>query len=549
MSKAERPPIKSYTTVDGLPHDSVNKIVQDSRGFLWFCTAEGLSRFDGYRFKNYTQEEGLPHRNITDLLETHTGAYIIATSAGISIFNPNGKAYRWNIVESRLERTAADPPLFKTIVPQSRSHRHSASVLSLVEDGLSRIWVGTDGGLFVLEASGGDWKLREFDLEPKLTPSVTSLIQEPSGGVLAATSTGLYWISRDREPKRLLNDFVGSTFLDRSGRLWVNTVVKLQLFAFADERLALLHSFSPDDGLPPNAIHFRVHQTSDGRIYIGFEYGFGELFPDPTSGKFKFRMFERERINAFAEDTRGALWVATDTKGIWKLSANGFTVFGAEDGLSSTDEIMSVFPDANDGIYITSRPNKLSHLSSKGFENVVPFGLSSRSWGWHNLDLISKEGEWWVPGVEGLRHYPKISSFAALARTPPTHVFNSADGLFSDQIFAQFEDSHGDLWFSVIGPIQDTLLRWDRRTLNIVRYTAADGLPSGNGPISFAESPDSDVWFGYYFGGLVRFRDGHFRLFTEADGLPMSQVTDLLSDSSGRLWIELLVEDCFTSTM
>ncbi len=41
---AERPSFKIYTTEEGLAHDSVNTIVRDSHGFLWFCTAEGLSR-------------------------------------------------------------------------------------------------------------------------------------------------------------------------------------------------------------------------------------------------------------------------------------------------------------------------------------------------------------------------------------------------------------------------------------------------------------------------------------------------------------------------
>jgi ligand-binding sensor domain-containing protein len=46
-------PIKTYTTADGLARDQVNCIRRDSRGFLWFCTEEGLSRFDGYKFTNY----------------------------------------------------------------------------------------------------------------------------------------------------------------------------------------------------------------------------------------------------------------------------------------------------------------------------------------------------------------------------------------------------------------------------------------------------------------------------------------------------------------
>src|ERR1700742_4664438 len=76
--RAERPPFKAYTTADGLAHDSLNRIVRDSHGFLWLCTAEGLSRFDGYRFKNYTQDQGLPHRNINDFLETRDGDYLVA---------------------------------------------------------------------------------------------------------------------------------------------------------------------------------------------------------------------------------------------------------------------------------------------------------------------------------------------------------------------------------------------------------------------------------------------------------------------------------------
>src|SRR5512143_4308285 len=54
-SQAERLPIKTYTTADGLAQNAVNQIVRDSRGFLWFCTNEGLSRFDGYTFTKIRQ--------------------------------------------------------------------------------------------------------------------------------------------------------------------------------------------------------------------------------------------------------------------------------------------------------------------------------------------------------------------------------------------------------------------------------------------------------------------------------------------------------------
>src|SRR5215510_8132674 len=92
LTRAERLPIKTYTTVDGLAHNNINKIVRDSRGFLWFCTGDGLSRFDGYTFTNFGTEQGLHHREVTDLLETRSGEYWVATKGGLVRFNPKAPA-------------------------------------------------------------------------------------------------------------------------------------------------------------------------------------------------------------------------------------------------------------------------------------------------------------------------------------------------------------------------------------------------------------------------------------------------------------------------
>jgi ligand-binding sensor domain-containing protein len=79
-SAAERLPVKAYTTDNGLAHNRVKRIVQDSRGFVWFCTADGLSRFDGHQFTNYRVDEGLPAPSINDLVETTDGVYWVATN-------------------------------------------------------------------------------------------------------------------------------------------------------------------------------------------------------------------------------------------------------------------------------------------------------------------------------------------------------------------------------------------------------------------------------------------------------------------------------------
>lgn len=72
-SPAEVLPVRAYTTAEGLAHDHINRIFPDSRGFLWICTDDGLSRFDGNQFVNYTTASGLPHMHVNDMLETRGG--------------------------------------------------------------------------------------------------------------------------------------------------------------------------------------------------------------------------------------------------------------------------------------------------------------------------------------------------------------------------------------------------------------------------------------------------------------------------------------------
>ena len=81
---AERLPLRQYTTADGLARDSVARVVQDSRGFIWFCTYEGLSRFDGYSFTNFGRADGLPGLLVATMLEGRDGTYWIGTNEGLA---------------------------------------------------------------------------------------------------------------------------------------------------------------------------------------------------------------------------------------------------------------------------------------------------------------------------------------------------------------------------------------------------------------------------------------------------------------------------------
>src|SRR5215510_14616155 len=82
VAHAEQLPIKSYTVADGLAHGSVVSIYQDRKGFLWFGTYEGLSRFGGYGFVTYDRRDGLPHSIVNHSSEDRQGRLWVATNGG-----------------------------------------------------------------------------------------------------------------------------------------------------------------------------------------------------------------------------------------------------------------------------------------------------------------------------------------------------------------------------------------------------------------------------------------------------------------------------------
>ena len=81
---AGQPPFRLFTTEDGLVRNWIEHIRTDSRGYLWFCTVEGISVFDGSHFTNFTVRDGLPNRLVMDVVESWTGDYWIATADGLS---------------------------------------------------------------------------------------------------------------------------------------------------------------------------------------------------------------------------------------------------------------------------------------------------------------------------------------------------------------------------------------------------------------------------------------------------------------------------------
>ena len=209
-ANAERLPIKIYTTADGLAHERVRRIVRDSRSFLWFCTIDGLSKFDGYRFTTYRAEEGLPGSAVNDLLETSQGVYWIATEAGLCRFNPTSDS-------------AASH--FQSY--QVGAERGVDRIQTLYEDHAGRIWIGTGNGLFQLHEINGQASFQKIELGNETREQAISSMTESEGGDLwLGTSEGLIRFSPDgrsvhyRFQAKESSNFVRAVLRDRKGNIW-----------------------------------------------------------------------------------------------------------------------------------------------------------------------------------------------------------------------------------------------------------------------------------------------------------------------------------------
>ena len=85
--------MKQFTSIDGLPSSTVNDVLQDGDGFLWFATDHGVSRFDGHSFTNYTTEDGIADDEVIRLGKDHEDRIWFLGFNGKASFYSKGKFY------------------------------------------------------------------------------------------------------------------------------------------------------------------------------------------------------------------------------------------------------------------------------------------------------------------------------------------------------------------------------------------------------------------------------------------------------------------------
>lgn len=525
-------PVRLYDTENGLPHNRVNKIYLDSKNFLWVCTDDGLSRFDGYQFVNYTTAQGLPHRHVNGVLETRTGEYWVATDAGLSRFDPR-----------------PGQPRFTNHAPSGpEDARH---INALIEDTDGSLLIGTSFGLYRFRASGQAPMFERMQFGRSLDQSgavmVNALAQDFQGSLWLATNDGLFrrtknagWehygtesgLSVDRwfgtKPAAFANSFAK----DANGRLWVAFKGGFGRIARAPRQGTLVLDFvqtgHPALGRGVRALWF----GRNGRRWIAAESGFWEWTED-SNGASRFIQhtiqdrFPREAFLSVIEDAAGGLWIGTRRSGLVQLGSSRFETFGISEGLRLG--LDQGFLEAKSGlvcIYDLGREQAQVYRWEGGprFRVIRP-ALPKLGKAGLQMAIEDHKGAWWFSTPSGLFRSPILGARFDL------RLLRESD------VSRIFEDSLGDLWIThwPRGMVFAKLARWERRSGLL--YDESERLPpdARTGITAFAQDHGGTIWIGLQHPGgrLLRLRNGRFQsLSAKWSG----HINCLFVDSKGRLW-------------
>lgn len=554
LARAERLPVKIYTSADGLGSSFINSMMRDSRGFLWFATRDGLSRFDGREFTTYQIGEKDAPPGIEQILETRKGIYWIATTGGLYRFDPNAGESATpggdgrNILNARFVG----------------SHRGA-----LYEDSRGNLWLGMDAP-YLIEETNGEFAFRKTELnlpDEKWHGLGISGFQE--------AADGSFWITTTRGMIRRLpdgrtvfysvdtptSDNLNSSLAEDNGRIWLASGSAVYVFkaeapeefsknesvfvrrvdartpTLPAENPALPEKTSAAIKLAPNAADHRfrrIFRASDGHIWITAVYSLIEFDGQRWQIYDKSHGLSAEMID-IVEDAGGNLWLGGGG-GLTRLNHSGMTAYGTEDGLGSLG-VQSLF-FKNDAFYAVTSGGFISRFDGKKFETARPQIEPNPMFLWtSHVGFLDRAGQWWILTGGKLYRFGAVKNFADLDRQKPLAVYDDASELKSNNFYRMFEDSGGNLWISTHDrePQNDVLIRWNRQEQKFGVFSESDGFPPGKSLSAFAEDGAGNSWLGFYQGGLARFREGRF---TEITGnLPQGFITALSFDRKGRLWL------------
>jgi signal transduction histidine kinase len=514
--------VQTFGIADGLTGAPVRAISQTPDGYLWIGTYGAVDRYDGGRIVRLETPTGL---DVVGLVPTPDGGLLITAKNGDPICARSGLLAPCPASGPRLpagtrllaihrDREGAlwlgtDKGLYRFLGDRLTAH-HTAGpdgfgeITGLHRDARGRVWVAATKGLFVSDDGAfRPWK----GPAGVVPPPARSVFAAPAGHLWVATDRLLLRIEGDRVDSYTQPDGGGwrSTVIeDRDGNVWIGS--QGGLIRFRDGRFEV---FTRRDGLPDEDV-MALFEDREGTLWVGTRSGTVTQFTDRTiptnAGPPSLR---RDSIESVVEHPAGTLWFAS-WRGLTSWKDGRERTYTRADGLPS-EHVFSLYPGAGGELWVAA---------AKGLLRVREGRIEPPVWTPPSPTRLmsvyrDRQGTVWVGTDDGLLRLEA----AGLQAVPPEAGF--APG----QVRGFGEDDQGTLWVTT----ESGLARVGEGRL--VRHEPA--LPADRGVY---KDSDGALWFGAGTQ-LVRRRQGGFRAFTPAEGLPGDPLYQMLGDDHGALWV------------
>ncbi|HEY0564298.1 MAG TPA: two-component regulator propeller domain-containing protein, partial [Terriglobales bacterium] len=510
----------SWNTENGLPQNTVHKVLQSSDGFIWIATDGGVARFDGVDFTIFDKRSAarLPDEHVRDILEDRAGAIWAATAKGVV-----------------------------------RIQRHDAQVFTiehgLPSDDVSALALDAEGTVYAVTANGvARFADAKFMPVNGASADINYSTHDRTDAVLVGTPKGIDRIARGSVEHIVDASDVRSIAVTDRGEIWFASRSGIQVFArgkleavtipesvarsaqtlssagsdvWVGSTNGVSHidaqrrvtSFDAQSGLPSNNVT-ALYADRSGTIWIGTARGIARFAAGRVEAISPREGFAANSITSFLEDREGSLWIATETSGLALLRDRNFVTYTTRDGLAD-DNITSLTQDASGTVWLGSNGGGLSAMRNGTFSTYSSaHGIASD----FVLSLAAdKNGGVWVGTPDGLN----------ALRAGHTQLYSTADGLADDFVRSVLVARDGAVWVGT------------RRGLSELRngawrtYTTADGLPNNYVGV-LVQDRDASLWIGT-LGGLSHLQSGKFTNYTSE--LSSNAVTALHQDADGDLWI------------
>jgi ligand-binding sensor domain-containing protein/signal transduction histidine kinase len=473
----------------GLSSNSVFGIHQDSKGFLWFGTEDGLNKYDGYHITTYRNNpldsQSISVNNVPQIFEDRSGT--------LWIRGPNGNDL------NRFDRTRE----------RFRSYGSESLVSSIYDDEQGTLWFTTSGrGLLRYdEATDTFVQIRIAN------DTLTSICGNPVDNdrtLFVGTARGVVTFDQREGTSAYLKDGpsgpVTAMVGDRAGQIWIGTREALYLFSCVTKTCSYYPFGSQITRSPGDNDVQRLYEDMEGLIWIGIAGGGIAMF-DPSTRKYRHfpdAGYQAEWGNeqAICEDRTGAVWVITGGRGIQRYdrrTGSFSTYLNDPHNMHSLSRnlVNCIYEDRSGTLWIGTWGGGLCKVdpAQKAFHHYAVSTPARKGLSDNVVTGFAEDqsGMLWISTTDGLNRFDRSSEVFTHYRNDP----NDLGSLSANATGTVLVDRGGSIW---VGAGKFGLDRLDPRRKRFTHYRHDPRNPrslEGNTVLSLCEDRSGGLWVGY----------------------------------------------------